>query len=217
MGSLPLRADAPTTMGVWRVLRRGTSSAYARRTHPTRGHVPRARGPVLHSVLQPVLLIRHSGEWRVRACIEVGQTCASGRNRQRAPFEWTERGSPCVTAPRGNSRAAWHIQKRKEVAAFVPARTRELRCVLVRRKQLQKSTGNPLASNKLTRSAPKRATARVNGGLARGELGGAQATSGEHRAKVALRVGLRRVNGAGPTKAQGDVRASPALVLSRQR
>lgn len=37
--------------------------------------------------------------------------------------------------------------------------------VLVRRKQLQKSAGSILASNKHARSAPKRVTVRVNGGL----------------------------------------------------
>jgi len=35
----------------------------------------------------------------------------------------------------------------------------------VRRKQLQKSAGSILASNKLARSAPKRVAVRVNGGL----------------------------------------------------
>jgi hypothetical protein len=35
----------------------------------------------------------------------------------------------------------------------------------VRRMQLQKSAGSILASNKLERSAPKRVTVRVNGGL----------------------------------------------------
>lgn len=52
--------------------------------------------------------------------------------------------------------------------AIVPARKRELRaqCSYVVM-QLQKSAGSILASNKLARSAPKRVTARVNGGLGR--------------------------------------------------
>jgi len=49
--------------------------------------------------------------------------------------------------------------------ASVPARKRELRLVSVRRKQLQKSAGSILVSNKLARSAPKRVAVRVNGGL----------------------------------------------------
>lgn len=50
--------------------------------------------------------------------------------------------------------------------ATVPARKREPRaqCSYVGM-QLQKSAGSVLASNKLARSAPKRVTARVNGGL----------------------------------------------------
>lgn len=50
--------------------------------------------------------------------------------------------------------------------AIVPARKRELRaqCSYVVM-QLQKSAGSILASNTLARSAPKRVTARVNGGL----------------------------------------------------
>jgi hypothetical protein len=50
--------------------------------------------------------------------------------------------------------------------AIVPARNRESRaqCSYVVM-QLQKSAGSILASNKLARSAPKRVTVRVNGGL----------------------------------------------------
>jgi len=59
-------------------------------------------------------------------------------------------------------------QKRKMVMAIVPARKRESRNLSsVRRKQLQKSAGSILASNKLARSAPKRVTVLVNGGLGR--------------------------------------------------
>ena len=59
-------------------------------------------------------------------------------------------------------------KKRKVVMATVPARKRESRAqcpyVVV---QLQKSAGSILAPNKLARSARKRVTVRVNGGLAR--------------------------------------------------
>jgi hypothetical protein len=57
-------------------------------------------------------------------------------------------------------------KKRKVVMAIVPARKRESRIYSsVRRKQLQKSAGSILASNKHVRSAPKRVAVRVNGGL----------------------------------------------------
>jgi len=57
-------------------------------------------------------------------------------------------------------------QKRKVVMAIVPARKRESRIhSSVRRKQLQKSAGSILASNKPVRSAPKSVAVRVNGGL----------------------------------------------------
>jgi len=58
----------------------------------------------------------------------------------------------------------------------------------VRRKQLQKSAGSILASNKLARSAPKRVAVRVNGGL-----GGA--VSEKRHASVLFLRGGRRSNG----------------------
>jgi len=79
------------------------------------------------------------------------------------------RGSPRITAVRGNSgRSCVMRKKRKVVMAIVPARKRESRAqcpyVVV---QLQKSAGSILAPNKLVRSARKRVAVRVNGGLAR--------------------------------------------------
>jgi hypothetical protein len=77
------------------------------------------------------------------------------------------RGSPRVTALGIRSEGSCVMrQKRKVVMAIVPARKRELRaqCSYVVM-QLQKSAGSILALNKLARSAPKRVTARVNGGL----------------------------------------------------
>jgi hypothetical protein len=77
------------------------------------------------------------------------------------------RGSPRVTALGIKSEGSCVMrQKRKVVMAIVPARKRELRaqCSYVVM-QLQKSAGSILALNKLARSAPKRVTARVNGGL----------------------------------------------------
>lgn len=172
--------------------RRGTSSAcVTKRPHST-WRRPRsalhARGHVLHSVQRPVHVIlrlpcppppRHASvaeagagrDEAVRVDIEVGQTCASGRNRPGVEEDRNDalRGSPRVTAGRGNStRSCVTRQKRKVVMAIVPARKREPRAQRPYvGMQLQKSAGSILASNKLARSAPKRVAVRVNGGLDR--------------------------------------------------
>jgi hypothetical protein len=74
--------------------------------------------------------------------------------------------------------------------AIVPARKRESRIYSsVRRKQLQKSAGSILASNKLARSAPKRVAVRVNGGLG-GAASGMETSQGPCRSKRCLAVGL---------------------------
>lgn len=62
--------------------------------------------------------------WGAGGGIAVGQTCASGRNQHRGHRKRTECDSPRVIAPARE--AAWHVEKRKEVEASVPARTREL-------------------------------------------------------------------------------------------
>ena len=147
--SLPLRADAPATTGAPWTPRRGTSSACVQHhTHPARGHgLPLAtnRGHVLHSVQGPVHVERgstltekpaqgnletDSGSGGIRqgnlkrprggAVIAVGQTRATGRNRHRGSSRRAERGSPHVTVPQGSREVT--CQKRKEVAASVPAR-----------------------------------------------------------------------------------------------
>jgi len=77
------------------------------------------------------------------------------------------RGSPRVTALRVKPEGSCVTRKkRKVVMAIVPARkTRAPDLSSVRRKQLQKSAGSILASNKLVRSAPKSVAVGVNGGL----------------------------------------------------
>jgi hypothetical protein len=81
-------------------------------------------------------------------------------------------------------------KKRKVVMAIVPARKRELgsfvRTSVV---QLQKSAGSILASNKLTRSAPKRVAVGVNGGLG-GAAVGVERSQRSRRSKRCLAVGL---------------------------
>jgi len=94
--------------------------------------------------------------------------------------------------------------------AIVPARKRESRaqcpCIVF---QLQKSAGSILAPNKLVRSAPKRVTVRVNGGLARqsrrGESSGERAERND-RWRVGLHAFLEKREG--PAETQDDVRAS---------
>jgi len=149
----------------------GTAQKAGRRsrTRPSLGPETRARQSALNS-----------GVARRRRCrggrdIAVGQTCVSGRNRQRG-HDRTDacaacRASPLLEATRGGR--ALTRQKRKVVMAIVPARkTRVPDLSSVRRKQLQKSTGSILASNKHVRSAPKRVAVRVNGGLGGAASGG---------------------------------------------
>jgi hypothetical protein len=71
-------------------------------------------------------------------------------------------------------------KKRKVVMAIVPARKRELGlgCPYVVSAVAEVVRQHP-ASNKLTRSAPKRVTVGVNGGL-----GGAASGSGDIRGRV---------------------------------
>jgi len=84
------------------------------------------------------------------------------------------RGSPRVTAPRGNSRGSCADASEKEGGhGHRPCEeTRVPDLSSVRRKQLQKSAGSILASNKHVRSAPKRVAVRVNGGLGGAASGG---------------------------------------------
>jgi len=86
--------------------------------------------------------------------------------------------------------------------------------------QLQKSAGSILASNKLARSAPKRVTVRVNGGLG-GAASGVERPQGPRRSKRCLVVGLHPLFskrlGEGPAKTQDDVRALSSGRHTRQK
>jgi hypothetical protein len=114
------------------------------------------------------------------------------------------RGSPRVT---GSLVAFAQLEsvgvtrkKRKVVMATVPARKRGSRAqcpyVVV---TLQKSAGSILAPNKLVRSARKRVTVRVNGGLARHDHRRESVDGGVERKKC-WRVGLHAClkSGEGP-------------------
>lgn len=97
--------------------RRGTSSAYAKRTHSTPEGAPATRPPQLEdtsfarsrdpctSIATELGLVKSRKGWRGRFGIAVGQTWATRRNRHR---DWAltdeMRGLPSVTAlARGNA------------------------------------------------------------------------------------------------------------------
>jgi hypothetical protein len=63
--------------------------------------------------------------WGVRVSITAGETHSRGKKQNWGFHGRTERGSPRATASRKGD--AWHVQKRKEVEASVPARIREFR------------------------------------------------------------------------------------------
>jgi len=104
--------------------------------------------------------------------------------------------------------------------ASVPARKRGLTAYVRTSYSLQKSASSIPASNKLSRSAPKRVAVRVNGGLV-GETHWRESVSEPRRRKdgwcVGLRRSLSREKGEGPAKTQDDVRASSSGRLIRQK
>lgn len=117
-----------------------------------------------------ILAQRSSGATRGRSggrrLIAVGQTGATRRNRHRGDV--ITDGAQLATHRRSRKGGS-SVRRRKGRWSRPPSlrgnesRGRSARTSL----QLQKSVGERLASNTLARRAPKRATARVNGGLAR--------------------------------------------------
>lgn len=175
-GSLPRRAGTPATGGAPRTPRRGTSSAFAiKRMHSTRrptSHRASRTRPSLGPRIRARRSSLHFGvarrrRWRVRGGIAVGQARESENNRHRGLRERTERGSPRVTA---SARKVVRDASEKEGdCGLRPCEVRELgsQCPYVAVKAVAEVTRRRSVSNKLARSAPKRATARVNGDLAR--------------------------------------------------
>jgi hypothetical protein len=105
--------------------------------------------------------VARSMGYRGRANLREQEEPAPGSHQRAA------RGSPRVHRFRKEGSVA--RQKRKEVAASVPARNRELGLLPTRRKtQLQKSAGDARSQINSRIRPPKRGPARVNGGLARG-------------------------------------------------
>jgi len=140
-GVPPLPAGAPATAGVlWCqggerrrhahpstcTRREGSNASRAQGTRPSLGPKTRAR----QSPLNFVGASRR--RWRVRVDIAVGQTRASGRNRHRGRNEWTERGSPRVTASARRLRDASEPEGGRGLR---PSEDRELGFVPARRKR----------------------------------------------------------------------------------
>jgi hypothetical protein len=164
-------------------MRRGTSSACAKRTHSSRWRLISGSLTRTRPSLGPETRARQSSlssagasqrRWRVDSGIAVGQTHASGsepatgsRSADEARLAAYHRSSRS-RATASLKRSCVMRQKRKVVLAIVPARN-ESPELSVRTScfKLQKSAGSILAPNKLLRSARKRVAVGVNGGLAR--------------------------------------------------
>jgi len=142
-GSFPCRRSHRRQQVSSGRMRRGTSSACAKRTHSSRAAPKkrsRARGHVLRSVQRPVHVNRHSTHlgaaqaqpgWGV-AAVEIsrsGKPAQAGGTGTGVTIDRTLRGSPRVTASLLRSRSSRGScvtrQKRKVVMVTVPARNRE--------------------------------------------------------------------------------------------
>jgi len=165
------------------------------RTRPSLGPETRARQSALNS-----------GVARRRRCrggrdIEFGQTCASGRNRKRGHDRTdacaARRASPLLGATRGG-RALTRSEKEGGHGHRPCEETRVPDLSSVRRKQLQKSAGSILASNKHVRSAPKRVAVRVNGGLGGAASGGNTSESASIETMAGASVLHQTLHGEGP-------------------
>jgi hypothetical protein len=124
-------------------MRRGTSSACAKRTHSSRWRLISASLTRTRPSLGPETRARQSPlnspiarwkRWRGRLGIAVGKTCASRRNRHRGSPRTDEctarRVAPLLAFRRrlgeslGNKRSCVPRKNRKEIAVSVPARKR---------------------------------------------------------------------------------------------
>jgi len=148
--------------------------AHAPSTRPTRHRV--LRGHVLHSVLGSVHVDRHytsesqgneggAFEWVSRSG-KLAQARGTGTG---ACTNGRKRGSPRVTA--SARKVVRDASEPEGDRGLRPSEVRELgsQCPYVAVKAVAEVTRRCSVSNKLTRSAPKRATVRVNGGLARSD------------------------------------------------
>jgi len=168
-GSFPCRCSHRRQQVSSGGMRRGTSSACARRTHSSprcRTSIDAVRGHVLRSIQRPVHLTRHSVvrsfRYRGRANLRKQEEPAPGSERTEdarlaAPHRFSGQPEEVVRDEFRKGRWSWPSSLRGNES---PGE------VSVRRVSLQKSASSILASNKLARSAPKRVAVRVNGGLA---------------------------------------------------
>jgi hypothetical protein len=122
-----------------------------------------SRGRVLHSVQRPVHVDRHY----TPPAQAVGGGALGGVSRSGKPAQAGGTGTGVPSSGRRAARrvltasarkAAWHVEKRKEVAASVPARIRELGLVPARRKRSCRSRQATLVPNKLTHQASQKRT-----------------------------------------------------------
>ena len=105
------------------------------------------------------------------------------------------RGSPPLTAVRATEQVVREGSEKEGGHGHRPCEeTRVPDLSSVRRKQLQKSAGSILASNKHVRSAPKRVAVRVNGGLGGAASGGqtSATTSIERMFGVSANTAVKR-------------------------
>ena len=189
-GTLPSRAAHRRQRVSSGRTRRGTSSAYVKRTHSTPTGMPAmvapaARGHVLRSVpetraRQTLLNSSRSKAERGSAIDSVsrsGKPGQPGRTGTGVGSNGRRRGLPRVTA---SQEEGVMRKKRKRITVLVPARRREPEVWLpVRRHAVAEVVRRCRVPNTHARSAPKRVAVRVNGGLAR---------RGDRRESVGSRV-----------------------------
>lgn len=145
-------------------------------THPARGPTLASRdlrGHVLHSVQGPVLVNR--GSTRAAQAVRghaIGQSSRSGKPGQPggtdngARSTRTQCGSPRITAPSPETMGD-AFRKGRRLRPSSLRGSREFRSSARTSYAVAEIGRRCLTSNKLPRSAPKRVTAGVNGGLAR--------------------------------------------------
>ena len=164
---------APVTMGALWTPRRGTLSA---RRQPCAGTLrfvsnakakdtsfTRSRGPCT-SIVTTLRRRKSLAGGALAAASRSGKPTQVGRTGTEAEVSGRSAARRASTAP--GREAAWRAQKRKEVAASVPARKRELGSKCPHVGNVAEVGKRRLVSNTLARSAPKRVAARVNGDLA---------------------------------------------------
>lgn len=115
--------------------RRGTSSAYVKRTHSTPTGAPAMVAPAIEdtsfahsrdpcaSIATELASVKSRAGWRDRFGIAVGQTWATRRNRHRGWIERTK--ARLATCHRLSNGEGVMRKKRKRITVLVPARRRE--------------------------------------------------------------------------------------------